>query len=310
MLLLPRRLLSCTFALLPSLLLAASTPDTVGLTAGALVRKTIQHEVAASQGISVNHMFVSRKQTAHGSQTRMYVETRQAIAGMTIANDDKPLTPEQEKDEQDRLNALIHDPAELARKHAKQQEDAERIRRIVQAMPDALIFENDGTEPGRPGVARPGSELVRLKFHPNPKYDPPTHVEEVLTGLEGTILIDPKELRIARIDGTLGKEVGFGWGILGHLDKGGRFLVEQQDLNDGTWDTSRMILRFTDRVLFFKHLDIQSDEIYRNYRPVPSNLSFAQGVELLRKEQSTEARVWPAAQTYPSPATQPGPANK
>lgn len=303
-----RTVVSLPVVLLAPLLLARPGSDVAGLTASALARKIVEHEVAASRSTAVNHIFVSRKQTARGSETRIYIETTQAIAGMTIANDDKPLTAEQQKGEQERLNALIHDPAELGRKHARQQEDGERIRRLVHAMPDALIFEDDGTEPGRPGVGKPGEQLVRLKFHPNPKYDPPTHVEEVLTGLEGTMLVDPKEYRIARIDGTLGKEVGFGWGILGHLDKGGKFLVEQSDLGDGTWDTSRMVLRFTGRILFFKHLDIQSDEVYRDYRPVPNNLTFAQGVELLRKEESGEARIWPTSQVTPSASV--GPTNK
>lgn len=293
----PRKFVVLTAIWLPALLSASTASDVISMSPGALIRKTVDHELAASHGAAVNHMFVSRKQTAHGSQTRMYIETKQAIAGMTIANDDKPLNAEQEKEEEERLEALIHDPIELERKHAKQQEDAERIRRIVGAMPEALIFEDDGTEDGRDGVAKPGEVLVRLKFRPNPKYDPPTHVEEVLTGLEGTVLIDPKQYRIARIDGTLGKEVGFGWGILGHLDKGGRFLVEQSDLNDGTWDTSRMTLRFTGRILLFKHLDIQSDEVYRDYRQVPSNLTFAQGIDMLKKSQPTEARVRPASES-------------
>jgi putative ubiquitin-RnfH superfamily antitoxin RatB of RatAB toxin-antitoxin module len=292
-----RNILRIAIAFVPAILLAATGSDVVSLTPAALVRKTVEHEAAASQSSSVNHMFVSRKQTAHGSQTRLYVETTQAMAGMTIAYDDKPLSADQQKSEQDRLENLIHDPAELEKKRAKEKEDAERVRRIVRAMPDAFLFEDDGTEPGRSGLGKPGDQLVRLKFRPNPKYEPPTRVEEILTGMEGVLLIDPKQLRIARIDGTLFKEVGFGWGILGHLDKGGRFFVEQQDLADGTWDASRMTLRFTGKILLFKHLDIQSDEIYRDYRPVPSNLTFAQGVEMLKKQDRTEANNSPAAQT-------------
>jgi len=274
--------------LIPAALFAAA--DTVSLNPTELVRKTVEHEVAASRYSAVNHMFVSRKQTAHGSQTRIYVETTQAMAGMTIANDDKPLTAEQQKAEQDRLDNLMHNPAELEKKRAREKEDGERIRRIVRAMPDAFLFDYDGTEPGHPGLGKPGDELVRLKFRPNPKYDPPTRVEEILTGMQGILIVDPKQLRIARIDGALAREVGFGWGILGHLDKGGRFLVEQQDLDDGTWDASRMTLHFTGKILFFKHFDIQSDEVYRDYRPVPSNLTFAQGVELLKKHETTEAQ--------------------
>jgi hypothetical protein len=284
----------------PAILLAAPGSDVVSLTPAALVRKTVEHEAAASQSSAVNHMFVSRKQTAHGSQTRLYVETAQAMAGMTIAYDDKPLSADQQKAEQERLDYLIHDPAELEKKRAKEKDDAEHVRRIVRAMPDAFLFENDGTEPGQPGLGKSGAPLVRLKFRPNPKYEPPTRVEEILTGMEGVLLIDPKQLRIARIDGTLFKEVGFGWGILGHLDKGGRFFVEQQDLGDGTWDASRMTLRFTGKILLFKHLDIQSDEVYRDYRPVPSNLTFEQGVQMLRKQEPTSASNWRSWQTASS----------
>jgi len=292
-----QNILRIAIAFVPAVLLAAPGSDVVSLTPAALVRKTVEHEATASQSSLVNHTFVSRKQTAHGSQTRLYIETIQATAGMTIASDDKPLSADQRRAEQERLENLIHDPAELEKKRAKEKDDAERVRRIVRAMPDAFLFDDDGTEPGRPGLGKPGDPLVRLKFRPNPKYEPPTRVEEILTGMEGVLLIDPKQLRIARIDGTLFKEVGFGWGILGHLDKGGRFFVEQQDLGDGTWDASRMTLRFTGRILLFKHLDIQSDEVYRDYRAVPSNLTFAQGVEMLKKQNRTEANNSPAAQT-------------
>jgi hypothetical protein len=283
-------------------LLAAPGSDVVSLPPAAFVRKVVEHEVAVSEHTSVNHMFVSRKETAHGSQTRLYVETTQAMAGLTIAYDDKPLSADQQKSEQERLDNLIHSPAELERKRAKEKEDAERVRRIVHAMPDAFLFEEDGTEFGRPGLGKPGQELIRFKFRPNPKYIPPTRVEEILTGMEGTLLLDPKQYRIARIDGTLFKEVAFGWGILGHLDKGGRFVVEQQDLGDGTWDASRMTLRFTGRLLVFKHLDIQSDERFRDYRPVPSTLTFAQAVEILKSQEPTEARIWPTSQKAAVPA--------
>ena len=62
---------------------------------------------------------------------------------------------------------------------------------------------------------------MKLKFKPNPAYKPPSHVEQVLTGMQGELLIDKETRRLARIDGTLFQEVTFGWGILGHLNKGG-----------------------------------------------------------------------------------------
>jgi hypothetical protein len=251
------------------------------LAPGDLVRRTVQNEIKASEVASTPHMFVSLKESAHGSQTKLYCETKDAMAGMAIANDGKPLTTEQRQAEEARLDQLMKNPEELKRKREREKEDAERVR----SMPDAFLYEYDGTEPGANGIGKEGDALIRLKFRPNPKFDPPSRTEQVLEGMQGFILIDTNHNRIARIDGTLYKDVGFGWGILGHLDKGGHFLVEQGDVGDGTWDIRKMTLAFTGKILLFKRLDIRSTETLRDFRPVPRNLTFAQGVELIKKQQ-------------------------
>ncbi len=58
-------------------------------------------------------MFTSLKETNRGSQTKLYCETRDAMAGMAIANDGKPLTPEQRQAEEARLRDLANNPDEL-----------------------------------------------------------------------------------------------------------------------------------------------------------------------------------------------------
>ena len=248
-----------------------------------LVRAAVANEVAAAHDDS-KHMFRSRKQTPHGSQTRLYVETREAMAGLTIAYNDQPLTPEQMQDEKSRLAGLVRDPEQLGHKHSQEQETAERTLRIVKALPEAFLYDYDGEEKGAANIGRDGGPLVHLKFRPNPEYRPPSHVEDVLTGMQGVILIDPAARRIARIDGTLFKEVGFGWGILGHLDKGGHFLVEQRDVGDGSWQVSHMSLAFTGKILLFKSLAIKSEEVFSDFRRVPDGTTFAQGVEMLEEE--------------------------
>jgi hypothetical protein len=250
-----------------------------------LVRAAVANEVAANDN-STKHMFRSRKQTPQGSQTRLYVETREAMAGMTIAYNDQPLTSEQMQGEESRLADLMSNPEQLRHKHSQEQENAERTLRIVKALPDAFLYDNDSEENGTAGLGKDGARLVRLKFRPNPEYRPPSHVEDVLTGMQGVVLIDPTARRIARIDGTLFKEVGFGWGILGHLDKGGHFLVEQRDIGDGAWDISRMSLTFAGKILLFKNLAIKSDEVFSDFRRVPAETTFAQGVQMLKSEEA------------------------
>lgn len=261
----------------------AQTPSPPAISPQTLVRQTVANEIKSTE--AHNYLFQSRKQTPRGSQTRLYVQTKDAMAGLLIANDDKPLAPDQRQNEEARNRRLVDDPDALKHKQKQEKEDSERVNRIVKALPDAFLFDYDGTAPGKPGLGKPGDELIRLKFRPNPDYDPPSRTEQVLTGMQGVILIDANADRIAQIDGTLFRDVGFGWGILGHLDKGGHFLVEQGVVGRHDWSITHMGLSFTGKILLFKSLNIKSDEVYSDFHSVPADLTFAQGLELLRKQE-------------------------
>ncbi len=252
--------------------------------AGELVRRAVSHELKAADDPPA-YMFRSRKQTPRGSLTRLYVQTTQAMVGLSIAADDKPLTAEQRQAEEARLQRLVNNEEELRKKRRQEQENADRVRRIIKALPDAFLYEYDGLENARPGVGHNGDPLTRLKFRPNPDYDPPSRVEQVLTGMRGTVLVDAKRERLAQIDGTLFKDVSFGWGILGHLDKGSEVIVEQANVGNGDWQITRLRLRVTGKVLLFKGINIDSTEVYSDFHRVSNKLTFGEGLELARKQE-------------------------
>ena len=249
-----------------------------------VVRRAVHNEVASNQTSGLHFRFKDEKRTPQYSQTKLMVETTDATAGLLVMQNGQPLTPQQRHDEEVRLANYVQSPQELRKKKKQEKEDAEHTERILRALPDAFLYQRDGTEPGREGLGAPGDELVRLNFRPNPEYNPPSHVEQVLTGMSGNLLIDTAQNRIAEINGTLTKEVGFGWGILGHLDPGGRFLVQQADVGEHQWEVTHMQLAFTGKVLFFKKISIHSNDTFSDFHSVPRNLTFAQGVELLKKE--------------------------
>jgi hypothetical protein len=260
------------------------------ISANALVKEIVAREVVAAGDPSIKHMFRSRKRTPKGSQTRLYVETSDSMAGMLIAVNDQPLNPQQKQAEMDHLAWLAINPEQLRRKHAREKEDAERSLRIVKALPEAFRYEYAGTENSEPGLAKPGEPLLRLKFTPNPGYNPPSHVEQVLQGMHGDLLIDASVKRFARVDGTLFRDVTFGWGIIGHLDKGGRFRVQQADVGDGTWEITHMSLKMTGKFLMFKSINLDWDEVYSDFQRVPANLTFAKGVEMLKSAEEKLAQ--------------------
>ena len=266
-----------------------------------LVRQAIHNEVSSNTSSGRHFMFKDTKKTAHLTQVKLLVETVDATAGLLIANDGRPLSADERKQEEARLANYVQNPQELNKKRKQEKEDADHTMRILKALPDAFLYEPDGTEPGTAMVGHPGDKLVRLKFRPNPSYDPPTRTEQVLTGMQGYLLIDATEKRLAEINATLFKEVGFGWSILGHLDRGGRFLVEQADVGEHNWEITHMELSFTGKILFVKKLSIQSSDTFSDFHPVPSNLTFAQGVELL-KNQASQINAAASAKPQGAPA--------
>jgi hypothetical protein len=267
--------------------IAAQESQTPEMPPGELVRVTVANEVAATNHPDLHHMFRSRRQTPKGTQTRVYVETNQALAAMLIAINDQPLTADQQKAEFDHLASLVNNPEQLRKKEAREKEDEDRSLRIVKALPDAFCYEYAGTENSAASLGKPGDELVKLKFKPNPAYTPPSRVEQALRGMEGELLIDPKAQRLARIDGTLFQEVTFGWGILGHLNKGGHIVVQQADLGlgDGAWGITEMTLNISGKILMFKGLNIVSEEVLSDFHQMPEKLTFAQGVDILKAEE-------------------------
>lgn len=250
-----------------------------------LIRTAVNNEIQESKDPNARFIFRSTKTTPRGSVTKVYVETKEATAGMVVAYDGKPLTPEQRKAEEARVGRFLTNPDELKRKRKQEQDDADRMSRILRALPDAFVFEYAGEQAAAPGLGKPGTMLSVLKFHPNPNYQPPSRVEQILTGMRGTALVDPARKRLASLEGILFKDVSFGWGILGHLDKGGRILLQAQDVRDPYWLISRVDLNFTGKLLLVKSLTVSTSEKFTHMKLVSPDLSFAEGLEMLKREE-------------------------
>ena len=95
--------------------------------------------------------------------------------------------------------------------------------------------------------------------------------------------IDLAAKRLVKLDGALFKDVNFGWGILGRLYKGGKFSIKQADIGSGVWEETEEILQFNGKVMLVKPLQIDSRETRTDFRPVPSQVTTAQALDLLHK---------------------------
>jgi hypothetical protein len=248
-----------------------------------LVRRAAANEVKATNS---NQFFLYKDRTVYRSRsvTREVLETPQGNLGRTIAFNGRPLGPDERTKDDQKLEKFAHDPEARRRRLQSNKEEDRRAQTMLTSLPDAFLYTYAGTQKGPNG-----DELVHLTFKPNPNFDPPNHETAVYGGMQGDLLIDAKAMRIAKIDGTLFKDVDFGWGILGRLYRGGKFIIEQRDVGGGRWEMVRETLQFNGRILLFKTLTIDSTETMADFRPVPSNISVAQALELLRKSDETMA---------------------
>jgi hypothetical protein len=125
--------------------------------------------------------------------------------------------------------------------------------------------------------------LIKLNFSPNPDFRPTTRAGQVFHHMEGRLLIDGEQKRLAEIEGELTSSVKFGWGLLGHLDKGGTFRVQQQDVGAGHWELTLLDLEMNGKALFFKTIAVREKEVNADFLQVPEDMRPRQAFELLRQ---------------------------
>ncbi len=262
-----------------SLVTAADNPKPSG-NANDLIRRVVANELKADSE-KPPYTYLTRRETPHGSRTARRVVTKDGAIGITVALNDKPLTASQIADQDRALQRATTDP-DWRRKILRDQQD-EMVHRhnVLQAMPDGFVYEFDGKE---------DDGTLRLTFRPNPSFTPKNREAQVFYGMQGRVWVDPAAERFSRLEATLFRDVDFGWGFFGHLDRGGTITMLQTRLEDGNWQPSSLAVHLTGKILLFKSLNIRQNVTFSGYRPAPKDMTLAEGVEFLRKaDEAAEA---------------------
>jgi hypothetical protein len=257
----------------------------------ALVRHATQNEIAAT-GATKPPFFMYKDNTEwkDHSLTTEAIETSEGGLNRTIAKNGHPLTPDEQAKADQKLKAFAYDSEARRKKRQANRDDDQRSITLMRSLPDAFDYKVTGITKGPTG-----HELVRLAFKARPGWSAPTRETRVLEGMDGDMVIDQTAGRIAEINGELFKDVEFGWGILGRLDRGGKFIIKQAEVAEGKWAETEETLRFNGKVLMVKPLTVWSTETTSDFRPVPSNLSTAQALQLLQNPNEVVAQNGGAA---------------
>jgi len=180
-----------------------------------------------------------------------------------IEIDDKPLSPDKERKEQERLRKSIEErrresPEARAKRIAAWDKKREKERAFQKEMLEAMDFRMAGEEPvaGRPAWI--------VEAVPHPGYRPKSSDARFLTKCRGKMWIDQATYGPVRIEAEAIADISFG-GFLAKVHQGSRFVVEETRVNDEVWLPRRVSGRITARVLTAQ-MGAEFELAYRDYR--------------------------------------------
>lgn len=247
--------------------------------ANQFMHEMIDSELKAEDADHTHWMYRLHREDDKGVTDKQVIQSKDGSIPKTLLINGQPLTPEQRDKDEEKMRKLVDDPAERAHREKRNKQDEEKAHELLKAIPDAFIFKYDGND----------GPLTRLSFTPNPDYNPPTRELTVYHAMAGKLWVDASAKRLAKIEGHLTQDVNFGWGLLGHLDRGGTFKVVQQEIGDHHWDTVLLDLNVQGRAVIFKTITVKEKEILSDFHRVPDDLTISKAFEMLKKSDISAA---------------------
>jgi len=186
-----------------------------------------------------------------------------------VARNDQPLSAEEEREEQRKLDrelerrkkAAVKDPRKLAREDER---TLEEHRRLMREIADAYDFTIVGEEP----VA--GHPAWVIDAAPRPGFRPRTDRGRILPAFRGRLWITKEDYRWAKVEAEAIRTVSFGW-ILARLQPGSQLAFEQQRLEDELWMPAAARLRILARLALVKKYDMEVEVTFSDYRRFQSD---------------------------------------
>lgn len=252
----------------------ADSETQVQLSAADLVKAVIRNETNTTSTTEIRWNYRSDKEVDGKQETREVVETKSGSLDRLIATGGKPLNDSQQRNETERILRLSHDPEEQRKLEQGRQKDAQQCNAFLRLIPDAFLFEYAGES----------GELMKVKFRPNPSFQPPSREGRVLHEMAGEIWVNTRQQRLVSINGQLMNDVKFGGGWLGHLEKGGQFAVKRTQIAPNHWELTEMMVNMRGKALLFKTISVQQKEVRTSFQPVRADLSLSDAAGLLLNE--------------------------
>ena len=181
-----------------------------------------------------------------------------------VGRDDHPLSPDEERDEQKKLQDSIAErqketPAQRSKRIADWEKKRKQEREPLLEIPDAFDFRLAGEESleGRPAWV--------IEAAPRPGYHARTSIGKLFPKFRGKLWIDKADNQWVKTSAEVTGNIWFGL-LLARLSKGARVEIEMTRVNDEVWLPRHIEAQGAARLVLVKTLRIEMETSYSNYR--------------------------------------------
>jgi hypothetical protein len=180
------------------------------------------------------------------------------------AKDDKPLSEEQAKKEDEKIQKIMdkrknESESDRRKRLDKEEKEREEDRKFVLEIADAFNFRLMGSEKVNE------RDTWVIDCEPRPEYQPRERSTRILSKFKGRLWIDKEEGQWVKFDITAIDTVSVGW-FLVRLHKGARIVAEQVKVNEEVWLPKHVSAKVDVRLALVKGLNEEIDETYRDYK--------------------------------------------
>jgi hypothetical protein len=125
--------------------------------------------------------------------------------------------------------------------------------------------------------------LDKFLLDPDPHYKPATRLAATFEHVRAQLWVDESQAQFARLEGDIASDITFAGGIIGKINHGGRFMMEQSEVEPGVWLPTLYTYDVDGRKFMFGFGVHERTEIIRYRRVGPPSES----IEIIRNELKT-----------------------
>lgn len=230
--------------------------------------KTSLERMVASDARMADYAFdrrVERKDFESDGRLKLHTTTLlrpERVEGVWISRalerNGKPLTESEKQKQEEAIRRRIAEGKAAGGKPASiLGRDSDEL---ILEFPEALEYRLVGEE------TLAGRKAWVLACQPRPGYKPPSMRARFFEKVKGRVWVDQTDKDLVRVEAEVFDTISMGFGLLGRVEKGTRFVLNRARVSEGHFFTESSQVNFTAKVLVFKSLISEIRTVYSNFR--------------------------------------------